>query len=336
MRIVTYHYVREQASLGQPQLNVLPVEIFHDQIKYLKRAGRIVTAAEVIEKIANNEAMADMDTLLTFDDGYVDHWQNAWPVLAGEHVTGLFFISTRAVWERKLTETNQIQLILGSANVKEIIASLHQTIEQQMMRQDLLAPREYRRLYARAGRFDSPDVKYVKNMLQFALPDYFRTKIINQLFKLYVSKDEQSMADDLYMTALQVRELLESGMEIGNHGYNHIWFDKLIEAEQRQEIEQSRQQLESIGLAKDGWTMCYPYGAYNQEIIKLLAESGCVAAFTTKGGETRNLLSDIRYEINRMDTNDVSIDRHTIKQKKVRRNPLRYLPADKTDERKVY
>lgn len=104
-------------------------------------------------------------------------------------------------------------------------------------------------------------------------------------------------------------------MEIGNHGYNHKWFDRLAEAEQRREIEQSRQQLESIGLVKEGWTMCYPYGAYNQETISLLAESGCAAAFTTKGGETRNLLSDIRYEINRLDTNDISIDRHTIKQK---------------------
>lgn len=314
MRIVTYHYVREKSVPGQPRLNVLPVESFREQIKYLKKTGRIVTAAEIIEKIKNDEAMADTDTLLTFDDGYIDHWQNVWPVLDGEDVTGLFFISTRAVWERKLTETNQIQLILGSANVKEIIARLHQAIRQRLMRQDLLTPREYQRLYAKAGRFDNREVKYVKNMLQYGLPDDFRTKVINQLFKRYVSKDEECVADDLYMTAAQAKELHECGMEIGNHGYNHKWLDKLTEADQRQDIEQSRQQLESIGLPKEGWTMCYPYGAYNQETIKLLAETGCAAAFTTKGGETRNRLADIRYEINRLDTNDVSSDRHRIRQ----------------------
>ncbi|HBE89844.1 MAG: hypothetical protein A3E37_05040 [Candidatus Andersenbacteria bacterium RIFCSPHIGHO2_12_FULL_46_9] len=314
MRIVTYHYVREQAPEGKPQLKVLPVKTFHDQVKYLKSTGRIVTTAEVLDKIASSGVMEDSDILLTFDDGYIDHWQNVWPVLVSENVTGLFFISTRAVWERKLTETNQVQLILGSVDSKEIISRLHQVIDEQRIRHDLLAPTEYRRLYAKAGRFDRLDVKYIKNMLQFALPDDFRTTIINQLFTEYVSADEKSVADALYMTVDQVKELREAGMYIGNHGYNHKWFDKLTAVDQRQEIDQSRQQLASIGLANDGWTMCYPYGAYNQETIRLLVETGCAAGFTTKGGETKNRLADMRYEINRLDTNDLMGDKQMQKQ----------------------
>ena len=51
------------------------------------------------------------------------------------------------------------------------------------------------------------------------------------------------------------------------------------------------------------WTMCYPYGSYNNNTIKVLKKLKCYVSFTTKPSRIKNIKS--LYEIPRLDTNDV-------------------------------
>jgi len=306
MRVVAYHYVRDVAPGVKPQLKAVGRQAFREQVRYLKRTGRIITAAELIDIIGRDAETGKNDTLLTFDDGYLDHWENVLPILEQEQVTGLFFVSTRAVWERKITETNKIQLVLGQGiETHKIIAALDELVDERRSKYELLDKNVYWHKFAQAGRFDNADVKYIKNMLQFALPEQVRGEIVDLIFEQYVGQSEREVADRLYMTPKQVKELGEAGMAVGNHGYNHRWLDKLRVEQQRREIEHAQQQLVQVGVSKTCWTMCYPYGAYNQDTITLLKAMGCAAAFTTKGGEAMNSLAATRYEINRLDTNEI-------------------------------
>lgn len=307
MRIVTYHYVRDGDLDEWPELPVVPVRAFREQIKYLKRTGRIVGIEEMVEKISRQEEMDDGDTLLTFDDGYFDHWKNVRPALQREDVKGLFFIPTRAIKERRLTETNKVQMILGrGTEPEEIISELKRKVEAERDRYRLRGWQEYLDLYERAGRFDSAEVKFVKNMLQFGLPNGVREVIVDEMFGQYVPYQEQEIADAWYMTADQVCQMHTAGMDIGNHGLNHVWLDKLTYKQQEEEIKGSLRQLGEMGINSDNWTMCYPYGAYNEDTKKLLVAYGCAAGFSTKGGITPNNLASIKYEINRLDANDVA------------------------------
>ena len=314
MRIVNYHYVRDVAGSKWPQLKALSVDQFRRQLNLLRRSGRIITPTDFLESVKQNKVLPRTDILLTFDDGYREHFTTVRPILAEEKVAAIFFISSRAVWERKITETNKIQLILGRGiRPLDIIKTMHAMIEQRRGEDTLWQISEYWREYGKPGRFDSAETKYIKNMLQFALPDRVRTLIINEMFVQHVGQDERSIADGLYMKVGEVKQLLEDGMTVGNHGYNHVWLEKLSREKQQEEIDQALRALISIGVPEVGWTMCYPYGSYNKETEAILKKLGCAAAFTTKGGETIGSWRDIRYAINRMDTNDVAREEKAVK-----------------------
>ena len=49
--------------------------------------------------------------------------------------------------------------------------------------------------------------------------------------------------------------------------------------------------------------MCYPYGAYNNDTIKIIKQMNCFMGLTTKVGPV-NLMEDNLLKLRRYDTND--------------------------------
>ena len=118
----------------------------------------------------------------------------------------------------------------------------------------------YREKYAVGNRFDPPEVIYIKRMLQVALPAQLRARITDELFARYVSRDESTFARDLYMNEEQIKALLDSGMMVGGHGYNHDWLNRLDPSELALDIDRSMDFLRQLGVKTSDWVMCYPYG----------------------------------------------------------------------------
>ena len=109
------------------------------------------------------------------------------------------------------------------------------------------------------------------------------------------------------MNEEQLKHMLRSGQHIGNHGYNHYWWNSLNEKEMSQELDLSISFLEKIGVDMNNWTACYPYGSYDDQSIKMLKERGCKLAVTTEVGiATTN--KDTRFIMPRLDTNDIPKD----------------------------
>jgi peptidoglycan/xylan/chitin deacetylase (PgdA/CDA1 family) len=101
-----------------------------------------------------------------------------------------------------------------------------------------------------------------------------------------------------------LREMTRAGMYVGSHGFDHYWLDSLDEACQRREIELSTRFLESIGTEKDAWTLAYPYGAYDESVLRLLRGGGFRAAFTTEV-RLATIGRDDPLLLPRLDTNDL-------------------------------
>jgi peptidoglycan/xylan/chitin deacetylase (PgdA/CDA1 family) len=96
-------------------------------------------------------------------------------------------------------------------------------------------------------------------------------------------------------------------MHFGVHGWNHVRFSRMTEAEQATDIDASISFLRSLGVLPERWAMAYPYGApfdYNETTRELLATRGCVAAFTTDSSIT-DMGMHARCALPRLDTNDV-------------------------------
>lgn len=305
VKIITYHYVRDVEGGEFPDIKAVSIENFKRQIEWISKNGEVITQQELIGAYEGNVELAENSYLLTFDDGYIDHALNVVPVLEEYGMSGLFFLPIKAVVERDVLDMNKIQFILGRGDsVRGLIYKIFTGLTKYRDEYDLKSDGEYWQEFALPGRFDGPDVKFVKNMLQVELPEIVRGNITNDLFEEYVSADQQEFADKLYLKAEDAMNMKEKGMKIESHGYDHVWLGKMSKEDQINDTKKAAQQFSKLGIDKDNWTMCYPYGSYNDDTEDVLKSFGCKAAYTTKGGVTQ-IEKESKFRINRMDTTEL-------------------------------
>lgn len=97
----------------------------------------------------------------------------------------------------------------------------------------------------------------------------------------------------------QIREMVASGLiEIGGHTVTHANFLKLSDNEKKQELEQSKNVLES-SFGVDVKSFAYPFGLYQRGDIHLVSRSGYTSAVTTESGIDSFPFSD-RYQLKRI------------------------------------
>lgn len=304
--IVMYHYVRELKHSRYPEVKGLDTSLFKEQIAYIKHYYNVISASDLIEAIeSKNFELPPKALLLTFDDGYLDHYTQVFPVLDEHKLPGLFFPPAKCILEHHVLDVNKIHFILASAPDKgKIIEDIYRSLDENRSDYKLQSNKYYWNNLAKQGRYDSPEVIFIKHIMQRDLPQSLRICIIDSLFRKYVTNDEAAFSQELYMSLDQIAHLQRYSMYIGSHGYAHYWLSSMTEDEQRKEIDLSLQFLKSIGSSTERWIMCYPYGAYNESLLSLLEDRGCVVGLTTNVS-IADLEIDNRYTLPRIDTNDL-------------------------------
>ena len=310
LMIVMYHYVRRIAGSRYPGIKGRETDDFARQIAYLARYHRIVAMDEVIAASRGASCeLPDNAVLLTFDDGYIDHFSDAFPILQRFGVSGSFFVPIAAITERRMLDVNKVHFLLASgANIETLVAEIEQRVESARTSgmAELQPLADYRATYRVANRFDPADVIYTKRMLQHALPERLKQDLLNDLFRRWVTGDERDFADQLYMSESNLRAMSAAGMTIGAHSANHLWLDRCDIPTQATEIAQSAAFLKRLGLRQEQMTFCYPYGAYNDDTVRLLRQNEFAFGVTTKV-DLALVPGDDPLLMPRLDTNDLPI-----------------------------
>ena len=95
--ILMYHYVSEppeDADKYRVDLSVSP-ENFYAQMQYLAEQGYTpINLDDLSLAVTARQALPDKPVILTFDDGYVDHYEYVFPILESFGFKGTFFIIT--------------------------------------------------------------------------------------------------------------------------------------------------------------------------------------------------------------------------------------------------
>ena len=91
------------------------------------------------------------------------------------------------------------------------------------------------------------------------------------------------IGQDGYLTWDNLRALEHAGMEIGSHTANHLPLTTLTREQQRDEVRLSKLLLEWNGM-KTIFSFSYPNGAYDDEIVQMLAEEMYLTAVTGEAG----------------------------------------------------
>jgi len=303
--IITYHFVRDLGHSRYPEIKGLTVEQFREQIAYIKKHYSVISIAELSAAAAGDADLPPRPLLLTFDDGYLDHFTNVFPILKLNGLTGCFFPPAGAITEYRVLDVNKIHFVLASVGDKsKIVRTIFALLDEFRERYELMENRSYYERLAVPNRFDTAEVIFIKRLLQRELPEDLRRTIVDRLFHHFVVTDEASFSQELYMTTDQLSCMREYGMDIGSHGYEHLWLDTLDQDGQVREIDLSLSFLERLGCTRDAWVMSYPYGAYNDGLLSLLRKKGCILGFTTRVG-LADLTAEDPLTLSRLDANDL-------------------------------
>ena len=303
LTIVMYHYVRDPARSRYPAIKARTLETFRGQLDHIAGNYEVVTAAEVAAATRGEDSLPENACWLTFDDGYLDHYENVFPLLEARGWEGAFFAPARPILEGRVLDVNKIHFILASEpNATKIVEELRRQVEKARERGADLRPwDDYVAEYMTQCHLDTPEVLFIKLMLQKGLPEAVRHGVCDELFARFVSADETGFASELYLSVDQARSMVQSGMVFGGHGYAHEWLGSLDAEAQARDIDRSLEFLRLLGVPAADWSICYPYGSYNQTTVDLVRERGCALGLTTREG-VADLGRDGALELPRVDT----------------------------------
>ncbi|MBI1312320.1 polysaccharide deacetylase family protein [bacterium] len=223
--------------------------------------------------------------MITFDDGYIDNYELAFPILQAHNAPATFFITTDFVGRRRLSWWDEIAWMVRSS------------------------PRRMLRLSTPwfDGSVDvptEPSSVLIHRLLQtfYLLPAQQTENYLDWIAAATGSgRAPAVLSETLWMNWDQVNELADAGMGIGAHSVTHSVMTSLSAEEQLFEILESRLIIEHA-IGRSVSTFSYPLGrrsTFNVETRNALSRAGFDWAFSQYGGFVSGQPAD-RFDIPRV------------------------------------
>jgi len=249
-----YHYVRNVEETDYRGIKALSVVDFITQIDWLQEHHPIVDYPTFISQLQGPEKYDS--TLLTFDDGLIDHYQTAFPILEQRGLSGVFFLCENPL-NGKWLNVHKIHFLLARLGAETF------TREVQQLVMDEVPAFKSQELY----RLDTGADAHIKKMLNFELPYDVATKLLNTLFNKHIPHPPE-----LYMTPAMLLEMSQGGMTLGIHTKTHPVLSRLHFEEQQEEILAGLRHVQKL-TSQDSIPFSYPYGSpgsFNKDTLQIL------------------------------------------------------------------
>jgi peptidoglycan/xylan/chitin deacetylase (PgdA/CDA1 family) len=144
----------------------------------------------------------------------------------------------------------------------------------------------------------SADDGYVDDV-RTILPDLERMHMVATFFVITGRTSEAG-----FLTDAQIRALDRAGMDVGDHTAHHLDLSQLTPAELESETAGSRRALQAI-LGHPVYSFAYPFGAYDDAVVRAVSAAGFTLAYTTKGGTSESTTAPLtmpRIHVGRAET----------------------------------
>jgi hypothetical protein len=126
--VVSYHYVHDASANKFPGLNTLHPTAFDTQVSAIQRATTVIDYHAFLEAVERGRALGAVASLLTFDDGLIDHYRTVFPILRAKGLRGIFFVSRASNSPApRVLNVQKVQLLLarlGEALLSEVEGAL--------------------------------------------------------------------------------------------------------------------------------------------------------------------------------------------------------------------
>src|SRR3954464_15458059 len=108
MKAILYHYVRP-GPLGWQRLKYLHLDNFRRQLDWLAENVGFLPRQEFLNSVAN--CQPGNGAVLTFDDGFSDHYRYVLPELVSRKLWAIFYIPTGVYTSGRLLDVHRIHLL---------------------------------------------------------------------------------------------------------------------------------------------------------------------------------------------------------------------------------
>ena len=277
--ILTYHRVLpdtdERAEFEQPGMMVTPQTLLRN-IKYLKNRFEIMMLGDWIELLRNNIKMPKYTCAITFDDGWRDNYEYAYPVLKDLNVPATVFLvsdyinSNHDFWPGRLTRLVRNITMNKKNNIwKEQIFNNFRLLDLSFNLEEGINTRE---------QINELINKFKQN------PDKENFDYIDEIYKdLDLKPDENRVL----LNDNEIREMVKSGLiEIGSHTRSHMrMHDSLTREDIDNEIRISKIHLQEKFNTRVRM-FCYPNGDTTEKAIAAVRKNYIGACGTKPGWNT--------------------------------------------------
>lgn len=300
-----YHYVLSEADGEFSGMHHVSLRAFERQLGSLLRTHEPVDLQGALDFLSGRPwGRVRQPLLLTFDDGLRCHYERVYPLLLAKGLPAVFFIITATLERGRIPFVHRTHLLRNRLGDQGLRGRFLEALGRRRgpLDVDKLAPLP---LASQLYRWDSPQIKQFKYLVNFVLSDEEREGIVGSLFREFF-EDEREVANRLFVGRTQLEELARGGMEIGGHSHQHKALAGLTEQECQADIGQCVTRLEEV-LGSRVRAFSYPYGkadTFNDAVVRVLRSSGVECCFSTIVG--RNAPGQDRYAIRRVDPKDVS------------------------------
>jgi peptidoglycan/xylan/chitin deacetylase (PgdA/CDA1 family) len=265
LRVLTYHRIDEPARRPwlDPGLISASPKDFDEQMAYLANYYEMVTVRDVLAALQsrNKKDLPPRAVLVTFDDGYYDFEEQAWPILKRHHIPATLFVPTaypdhpeRTFWWDDLYHALQT-------------SRRHENLETPIGTFSLANAVSRTQTYHQL----KTHMKTLKHAEAI-------TRVRELCGELGISP-----AANCIMSWDSLRRLSQDGLTMGAHTRTHPLLNQIPLEEAREEAIGSFEDLKrELGSALA--IFAYPSGEFNHEVVNMLEGEGFSLAFTTKRG----------------------------------------------------
>jgi peptidoglycan/xylan/chitin deacetylase (PgdA/CDA1 family) len=236
-----------------------------EQIRFLRKRMPIVAGEELEALLTGSRPLERTYAAITFDDGYLDNYTNAFPVLRSHGVPGIFFPVIQYIGSDSVPWWDEIAYLVRNTTRPQVEVSFPSPLRLAIGADREAVILQLLRHYKRPENTDGPGfLQELRNSAGCSVPEPGRR---------FLNWDE-------------ARTMVAAGMEFGSHTCSHTVLSQQTAEEQRWELTESRRVLESQ-LGTPVHSLAYPVGsasAFSLETEKIARNAGFSLAFAFQGG----------------------------------------------------
>jgi peptidoglycan/xylan/chitin deacetylase (PgdA/CDA1 family) len=283
--VLMYHRVTTLDN--DPHLLAVTPQNFACHLEIIRRYGFAITLQELVILLKAGK-VPKRAVVITFDDGYADNLYQAKPLLEQYETPATVFVTAGHVTSQVEFWWDELDRLFLQPGV--LPAQLRLNFNEDIREWDLSSAVEYSQMdYQRdkdwhIEREDEPTIRHrifqeLFNWL-YTLSGKDKQKVLADLRK-WAGTELTARSTHRTMTSSELISLAESELiEVGAHTMVHPDLASLPIEEQRSQIQQSKETLESF-LKVPVISFAFPHGVYTHDTISVLRETGFLNACTS-------------------------------------------------------